>query len=135
MTPASAVYRLRLPLNHQTVFPTLRALNVPYTAAKAPSVFARPLQHRSEIDRTLEVLPGIISKLVEMSPYEKNSKRFNSRRDSRSTNAKQAGQAHPPNLETTDCPLIPKLESLSIGNHHSTLISSWSGRCACPAFG
>jgi cysteine desulfurase len=52
--------------------PTLRAMNVPYTAAQGSIRFSLGRYNtEAEIDRTLEVLPGIIQKLVEMSPYEK----------------------------------------------------------------
>ena len=52
--------------------PTLRAMNVPYTAAQGAIRFSLGRYNtEEEIDRTLEVLPGIINRLVEMSPYEK----------------------------------------------------------------
>lgn len=52
--------------------PTLRAMNVPYTAAQGSIRFSLGRYNtEAEIDRTLEVLPGIIEKLLEMSPYEK----------------------------------------------------------------
>ncbi|HEV2884206.1 MAG TPA: cysteine desulfurase NifS [Pyrinomonadaceae bacterium] len=52
--------------------PTLRAMNVPYTAAQGSIRFSLGRYNtEQEIDRTLEVLPGIINKLVEMSPYQK----------------------------------------------------------------
>jgi cysteine desulfurase len=55
--------------------PTLRAMNVPYTAAQGSIRFSLGrYTTEPEIDRSLEVLPGIISKLVEMSPYEKELK-------------------------------------------------------------
>jgi cysteine desulfurase len=52
--------------------PTLRAMNVPYTAAQGSIRFSLGRYNtEAEIDYTLEMLPGIIGKLVEMSPYEK----------------------------------------------------------------
>src|SRR5882672_4739176 len=52
--------------------PTLRAMNVPYTAAQGSIRFSLGRYNtEAEIDYTLEKLPGIISKLVEMSPYDK----------------------------------------------------------------
>ena len=51
--------------------PTLRAMNVPYTAAQGSIRFSLGRYNtEAEIDRTIEVLPGIIQKLAEMSPYE-----------------------------------------------------------------
>jgi cysteine desulfurase len=56
--------------NHQAS-PTLRAMNVPYTTAQGSIRFSLGRYNtEAEIDRTLEVLPGIINRLVEMSPYE-----------------------------------------------------------------
>ena len=50
--------------------PTLRAMNVPYTAAQGSIRFSLGRYNtEAEIDRTLQVLPGIIEKLREMSPY------------------------------------------------------------------
>jgi cysteine desulfurase len=55
--------------------PTLRAMNVPYTAAQGSIRFSLGRYNtEAEIDHTLEVLPGIIDKLVEMSPYDKELK-------------------------------------------------------------
>jgi len=52
--------------------PTLRAMNVPYTAAQGSIRFSLGRYNtEEEIDYTLEVLPGIIGKLAEMSPYDK----------------------------------------------------------------
>lgn len=52
--------------------PTLRAMNVPFSAARGSIRFSLGrFNTEVEIDRTLEVLPGIIEKLLEMSPYEK----------------------------------------------------------------
>jgi cysteine desulfurase len=51
--------------------PTLRAMNVPYTAAQGSIRFSLGRYNtEAEIDHTLEILPAIISKLAEMSPYE-----------------------------------------------------------------
>lgn len=55
--------------------PTLRAMNVPYTAAQGSIRFSLGRYNtEQEIDRTLEVLPEIMDKLVEMSPYDKELK-------------------------------------------------------------
>ena len=52
--------------------PTLRAMNVPYTAAQGSIRFSLGRYNtEAEIDYTLGVLPEILSKLVEMSPYDK----------------------------------------------------------------
>lgn len=52
--------------------PTLRAMNIPYTAAQGSIRFSLGRYNtEEEIDYTLALLPDIISKLVEMSPYEK----------------------------------------------------------------
>lgn len=52
--------------------PTLRAMNVPYTAAQGSIRFSLGRYNTSEeIEYLLQVLPGIIGKLVAMSPYEK----------------------------------------------------------------
>ena len=57
--------------NHQAS-PTLRAMNVPYTAAQGAIRFSLGrFNTEAEIVHALEVLPGIISRLTEMSPYEK----------------------------------------------------------------
>lgn len=52
--------------------PTLRAMNVPYTAAQGSIRFSLG-RYNSEpdIDITLQVLPEIIAKLAAMSPYDK----------------------------------------------------------------
>jgi cysteine desulfurase len=51
--------------------PTLRAMNVPYTAAQGSIRFSLGRYNtEEEIEQTLAVLPGIIEKLVEMSPYD-----------------------------------------------------------------
>ena len=53
--------------------PTLRAMNIPFTAARGSIRFSLGrFNTEAEIDRTLAVLPGIIERLVEMSPYEKS---------------------------------------------------------------
>ena len=50
--------------------PTLRAMNVPYTAAQGSIRFSvGRYNSEADIQRTLEVLPPMIAKLVEMSPY------------------------------------------------------------------
>jgi cysteine desulfurase len=50
-------------------------MNVPYTAAQGSIRFSLGRYNsESEIDETLEVLPAIITKLVEMSPYDKELK-------------------------------------------------------------
>lgn len=55
--------------------PTLRAMNVPYTAAQGSIRFSLGRYNtEADIDYTLEVLPGIIGKLMELSPYEKELK-------------------------------------------------------------
>ena len=55
--------------------PTLRAMNVPYTAAQGSIRFSLGRYNtEEEIDRTLAILPEIIGKLVEMSPYDKELK-------------------------------------------------------------
>jgi cysteine desulfurase len=52
--------------------PTLRAMNVPYTTAQGSIRFSLGRYNtEQDIERTLRVLPGIIEKLVEMSPYDK----------------------------------------------------------------
>ncbi|MGH9955670.1 MAG: cysteine desulfurase NifS [Pyrinomonadaceae bacterium] len=52
--------------------PTLRAMNVPYTAAQGSIRFSLGrFNTAEEIDHTLNVLPEIVGKLVEMSPYDK----------------------------------------------------------------
>jgi cysteine desulfurase len=57
--------------NHQAS-PTLQAMNVPYTAAQGAIRFSLGrFNTETEIDRTLAVLPGIIDRLTEMSPYDK----------------------------------------------------------------
>ncbi len=51
---------------------TLRAMNIPYSAARGSIRFSLGRYNtEQEIDYTLDVLPGIVSRLVEMSPYDK----------------------------------------------------------------
>jgi cysteine desulfurase len=55
--------------------PTLRAMNVPYTTAQGSIRFSLGRYNtEDEIDFTLDVLPEIIGKLVEMSPYDNELK-------------------------------------------------------------
>jgi cysteine desulfurase len=55
--------------------PTLRAMNIPYSAAQGSIRFSLGRYNTAaEIDHTLSVLPGIIDRLVEMSPYEEELK-------------------------------------------------------------
>jgi cysteine desulfurase len=50
----------------------LRAMNVPYTAAQGSIRFSLGRYNtEGEIDYTLSILPAIVNRLVEMSPYEK----------------------------------------------------------------
>ena len=52
--------------------PTLRAMNVPYTAAQGSIRFSLGRYNtEADIDTTLRVLPEIIAKLAAMSPYDK----------------------------------------------------------------
>lgn len=52
--------------------PTLRAMNVPYTAAQGSIRFSvGRYNSAADIDITLQVLPEIIAKLAAMSPYNK----------------------------------------------------------------
>ena len=52
--------------------PTLRAMDVPYTAAQGSIRFSLGRYNtEAEIDSTLEVLPAIVARLAAMSPYEK----------------------------------------------------------------
>jgi len=52
--------------------PTLRAMNVPFTAAQGSIRFSLGRYNTdADIDTTLRVLPAIIEKLAAMSPYEK----------------------------------------------------------------
>ncbi len=55
--------------------PTLRAMNVPYATAQGSIRFSLGRYNTAEeIDYTLKVLPEVIAKLVEMSPYDKELK-------------------------------------------------------------
>ncbi|HEV8168424.1 MAG TPA: cysteine desulfurase NifS [Pyrinomonadaceae bacterium] len=55
--------------------PTLRAMNVPYTAAQGSIRFSLGRYNTEEdIDTTLRVLPEVIQKLAAMSPYEEISR-------------------------------------------------------------
>lgn len=55
--------------------PTLRAMNVPYSAAQGSIRFSLGRYNtEKEIDYTLDILPEIIGKLVELSPYDKELK-------------------------------------------------------------
>ena len=52
--------------------PTLRAMNVPYTAAQGSIRFSLGRYNTgADVDTTLSVLPEIIAKLAAMSPYDK----------------------------------------------------------------
>ena len=52
--------------------PTLRAMNVPYTAAQGSIRFSLGRYNsEADVDTTLQVLPEIIAKLAAMSPYDK----------------------------------------------------------------
>ena len=52
--------------------PTLRAMNVPFTAAQGSIRFSLGRYNTdADVDTTLRVLPAIIEKLARMSPYEK----------------------------------------------------------------
>jgi cysteine desulfurase len=65
--------------------PTLRAMNVPYTAAQGSIRFSLGRYNtEAEIDETLKVLPEIIGKLVEMSPYDKELKALSMKHSSQS---------------------------------------------------
>jgi cysteine desulfurase len=51
---------------------TLSAMNVPYTTAQGSIRFSLGRYNtEADIERALEVLPGIINKLAELSPYDK----------------------------------------------------------------
>jgi cysteine desulfurase len=61
--------------------PTLRAMNVPYTAAQGSIRFSLSRYNtEAEIDHTLSVLLGIIGRLVEMSPYDKELRALSARK-------------------------------------------------------
>lgn len=60
--------------------PTLRAMNVPYTAAQGSIRFSLGRYNtEAEIDHALSVLPEIIGRLVEMSPYDEQLKALSTR--------------------------------------------------------
>lgn len=55
--------------------PTLKAMNIPYTVAQGSIRFSLGRYNtEDQIDKTLQLLPAIIEKLVEMSPYDKELK-------------------------------------------------------------
>ena len=57
--------------------PTLRAMNVPFTAAQGSIRFSLGRYNtEAEIETTLNILPEIIAKLAAMSPYEKELSRL-----------------------------------------------------------
>lgn len=57
--------------------PTLRAMDVPYTAAQGSIRFSLGRYNtEAEIETTLSVLPQIIAKLAEMSPYQEELARL-----------------------------------------------------------
>src|SRR5688500_17997037 len=66
--------------------PTLRAMNVPYTADQ-DSIRCSLGRYNTEsaIDRTPEVLPAIITKLAEMSPYDQQLKALYANQEQRYT--------------------------------------------------
>ena len=71
----------------------------------------------------MRVLPGIIGKLVEMSPYDKELK---------CAQDATRGQARLPDLRVVPTCQFPQiLEALPWGVVQSTLVSSGSGRRAC----
>lgn len=57
--------------------PTLRAMNVPFTAAQGSIRFSLGRYNtEAEIETTLDVLPEIVAKLAAMSPYEEELSRL-----------------------------------------------------------
>ena len=57
--------------------PTLRAMNVPYTAAQGSIRFSLGRYNtEAEIETTLRILPEVIAKLAAMSPYEEELARL-----------------------------------------------------------
>lgn len=57
--------------------PTLRAMDVPYTAAQGSIRFSLGRYNTdADVDTTLQVLPEIIAKLAAMSPYDKELSAF-----------------------------------------------------------
>lgn len=66
--------------------PTLRAMNVPYTAAQGSIRFSLGRYNtEEEIDHTLSVLPEIVGRLVEMSPYDKELRALSAEKGNRGT--------------------------------------------------
>jgi cysteine desulfurase len=66
---------------------TLKAMDVPYTAAQGSIRFSLGRYNtEADIDRTLEVLPGIIERLVEMSPYDEQLRALKKKRPSAAAN-------------------------------------------------
>ena len=66
--------------------PTLRAMNVPYTAAQGSIRFSLGRYNtEEEIDHTLSVLPEIVGRLVEMSPYDKELRALSAEKRNRGT--------------------------------------------------
>jgi len=62
--------------------PTLRAMDIPYTTAQGSIRFSLGRYNTDEeIDRMLEVLPSIVRKLAEMSPYAKELRALNAARE------------------------------------------------------
>jgi cysteine desulfurase len=60
--------------------PTLGAMGVPYTTAQGSIRFSLGRYNtEEEIERTVDVLPGIVAKLVEMSPYTEELKGLSGR--------------------------------------------------------
>ena len=60
--------------------PTLRAMNVPYSAAQGAIRFSLSRYTTDEdIDDTLKVLPEVMRRLIEMSPYDKELKALSMR--------------------------------------------------------
>ena len=61
--------------------PTLRAMDVPYTSAQGSVRFSLGRYNTGEeIEYTLEVLPRITEKLIEMSPYDRELRALNAMR-------------------------------------------------------
>jgi cysteine desulfurase len=66
---------------------TLKAMNVPYTAAQGSIRFSLGRYNtEADVDRTLEVLPGIIERLVDMSPYDEQLRALKKKRPSAAAN-------------------------------------------------
>jgi cysteine desulfurase len=64
--------------------PTLRAMNVPYSAAQGSIRFSLGrYTTEAEIDHTLSVLPEIVGRLVEMSPYDKELRALSAQKGNR----------------------------------------------------